>query len=273
MSSTALETKPDEDAPAAPAKPPYWDVLPLDVLDVDATYQRPLTTFVEKIQRKFDLSLLGVLCVSKRSAKQYAIIDGQTRAAALHRLGFEEAPCLVYEGLSHEREAWMFAQFQTARRAVHPADLFRSQVTSGDPNLVALHKLLAEHNFSITATRGEPREFVVPGALKWVWHGCQSGEAARNVEDVDTMRRLLEAIEAAWPTLPDSAKGAMIVKGLGVYLKAHPKINMQRLAKRLSVQSPKEWEDRAKLQRRARDGRGSSHGALAEIIDDAYKAH
>src|SRR3954469_10815955 len=95
-------------AQAAGADWPFrFEVLPLDKLAVDEDYQRPLTTFVSKIQKNYDPALVQTFIVSERAVDPvwYAVIDGQTRMTAMRNLELEFAPCVVYVGLTQDQEA------------------------------------------------------------------------------------------------------------------------------------------------------------------------
>lgn len=269
--TTSEQATTKAEAEVVPAAP-YWAVLPLGQLEVDATYQRPLTDFVEEIVDDFDHMLVGVLCVSRRSSKKYAIVDGQTRAAAMNRLGMADAPCLVYEGLSVAKESRMFARFQTQRRGVHPATLFNAEVQGGDPNMVALNDVITGLGFRVAMNIQGPRDIRVPGTLKWVFRGCSLAKDAANVQDAATVARMLEIVEGAWPTLPDSAKSADMLKGVGLYLKKHPQIDDRKLIRKLKSHVPDDIMDRAKLLRRSKQSSGSGPKWLAEIIDDIYNS-
>jgi hypothetical protein len=82
---------------------PYrFEILDVNELVVDESYQRPLTSFAKRIERAFDPALVGTSVVSRRDDGTQAVVDGQTRAAAIRALAGLRArrsstvPCLVY---------------------------------------------------------------------------------------------------------------------------------------------------------------------------------
>src|SRR4051812_16232170 len=122
---------------------PYrFELVPLDRLFVDADYQRPLTSFVERIANDYDPAKVGTLTVSERKKGPHAIVDGQTRWEATKRQPSEElpvddagrpiVPCLVYYGLSREQEAQLFASLQTDRRGMATYLRFRASLVAKD---------------------------------------------------------------------------------------------------------------------------------------------
>lgn len=62
----------------------------------------------EKMQKNFNASLMAPICVNKRDDGIYAVIDGAMRMAVLKKLGYKEALCKVYAGLSPEDETRIF---------------------------------------------------------------------------------------------------------------------------------------------------------------------
>ena len=64
------------------------ELLPLDALLVDDTYQRPVSwLFVRNEAARFDASLVGTIDVAQRSPSQFAILDGQQRSQIVRLVG------------------------------------------------------------------------------------------------------------------------------------------------------------------------------------------
>ena len=91
-------------------------LLPVGELLVGG-YQRPTNTAqVEKIAARFDEAKLGLPIVSERGG-QYHLLDGAHRAAALRKLGYTHAMCIVLTGLTYADEAEYFrTQNQNTRQ-------------------------------------------------------------------------------------------------------------------------------------------------------------
>jgi hypothetical protein len=281
MAATA--TTDDLDITALPdvADWPYtFRVLPLKQLFVDESYQRPPTNFSKKIVKRFNPALVGTLCVSERSKTRFAIMDGQTRWISMGELGKPEAPCLVFHGLKPADEALLFGLFQTERRGVTSASLFKSKVAAKDPVAVAIDEVVTNLGWVIPETKTTaPNALQAPGALVFVYHECKTGEAARKIHNPQLLAQVLETIETAWPKRPPTAKGAEMIRGLGFFLNrqqksAKPKdrdVDLERLALKLGRMQPSELFDRA---RKLREGEGvttSSPKYLADAILKVYQ--
>jgi hypothetical protein len=116
---------------------PYrFELIPLDDLFVDPTYQRPLSSFAERIKRNYNPAMVGTLVVSERNDRRrkasYAVVDGQTRKYGMAANDEPVAPCLVYTDLSPADEAKLFADLQTQRRGMATSLRFRAALLSGD---------------------------------------------------------------------------------------------------------------------------------------------
>jgi hypothetical protein len=122
----------------------------IDKLTVDGKYQRPVAEKrVAKIIDEFDAKLLGTLELSARPNGTYAVIDGQHRYEALKKLGRKQVPALVHKGLSVKDEADLFARTNMGRKALSPIQRFRAQVFAGDPQSVAISKIVTTAGFRI----------------------------------------------------------------------------------------------------------------------------
>lgn len=236
-----------------------------------AEYQRPLTSFVKRIVTGYNPQLLMPLPVSeRRKGQKYAVIDGQTRAEALSRLGKPLAPCLVYSGMTLQQEAGLFVAIQTERQAMTSASQFRAELIAGDPIAVTVQEVLNGHGMSVEVNSVDPRHFRAPIALLWVFHGgSRSQEARAKVRDPALLSRVLEIIAGAWPKLPAEAKMSVTIKGIGRYLIDHPDIKDERLIRGLSKLQPSEVAQRAV---KLREGRGIMGGSSPEDFAEALEA-
>src|SRR5438874_370753 len=72
---------------------PYtFDILPLEDMWL-ARYQRPSTSFVQRIVANYDPAQVGTLIVSERGRgrKTHSIVDGKSRREAMLQIGESEA--------------------------------------------------------------------------------------------------------------------------------------------------------------------------------------
>lgn len=266
--STAVAPVPD--APEAIADWPFrFEIVPLKYLVVDA-YQRPLTSFVEKIEKKFNPALVGCLCVSKRSATKYAVIDGQTRSEGMKRRGMESAPCVVFAGLAREQEAALFALFQTERRGMTSAARFNAQVIAKDEDAVAIAEIVEGLGFLIDQGSA-PESIKAVGAVEFLYRGASGGKGVGKKKDPELVAKTLETIKLAWPKLQDTAKSAVMIRGLGYFLSENPNTDLERLVTRLGKVQPSELARRAEAVREGKGMTGSSPTYMADAIEAVYK--
>jgi hypothetical protein len=112
--------------------------LPVRVLNVDDSYQKPLSkAHVRGIVDKFDPMGIGQIHVSKRSDGSFWVFDGQHRTAAYKAKGIKEIDCIVYEGLTSEEEARGYIYYNTIKTQ-HILDLAKAELLVGDPTMVAI---------------------------------------------------------------------------------------------------------------------------------------
>ena len=251
---------------------PYeFEIVKIKHLTVDS-YQRPLTSFVDKIERNFNPALVGCLCVSKRSDTKYAVIDGQTRAEGMRRLGKAEAPCVVFHGLAREQEAALFALFQTERRGMTSASRFNAQVVAKDPTAVAIAEVVEGIGFKIDSNVAAERNTIrAVAAIEYVFRGAASGKGRKASPEL--LAKTLETIQTAWPKLPDTALSATMIRGLGYFLarKGNEQIDLDKLALRLGRVSPSELAKRAEAVREGKGMTGSSPIYMAEAIEAQFR--
>lgn len=249
---------------------PYrFGIVALKHLIIDA-YQRPLTTFVDKIERNFNPGLIGTLCVSQRSETEYAVIDGQTRAEGMRRVGLTEAPCLIYHGLTREQEAALFADLQTERRGMTSASRFNAQVIARVEHAVAINDIIEGLGMFVKDNSSDLNALRAVGALEYAYFGA-SGSKRKRVAHPELLASVLEVIRESWPKLPDTAKSAVMIRGLAFFLSGNDTVDLNRLQRNCSKVSPSELAKRAENLREGRGMSGNSPAYMAEAIESQYR--
>lgn len=242
---------------------PYeFAVVPLRSLFVDATYQRPLSRFHKRIVEALEPALVGTLIVNKRSDRgpaNHAVIDGQTRLAALMQLGHVNAPCLVYQGLSLEEEAALFARFQSERRNVTAVQRFKAALVAGEERAIGIQLAADSAGFVIDAHNNYGNSLVAVKALEEVYdrHGLYH------------VAQVLETIAAAWQHRRRGQSQEML-RGLSYFLARTPDLDVERLIRGLSSVEPGVLSTRAEQLRQGRGRAGSSPSYMAEAIAAVY---
>lgn len=243
---------------------PYsFQVLEVGRLFVDETYQRPLTSLVRKIEGDFDPALVGTLIVSDRGNGRYALVDGQTRAAAIvHLADRDEAPlgvpCLVYTGLTRADEASLFARLQLERRGIASAHRFRAAIVAGDPEAIEIQKVAKRCGFPI-GPAGKGNLSAVAAIEKVYRRG--GGEL---------LERTLSILKGAWPDVVPSGD---VIRGLGLLLTQNAEIEDGRMGDCLSALPISEVKRRALALSEGMGGSGHAEKYMATAIGGLYRAH
>lgn len=191
---------------------PRARMVTLGAMFSDPIYQRPLDERAAgKMGANLDINALGTLCLSRRTNGKYAVVDGQTRRAALYVAGFgddDALECEVFEGLAVAQEAALF-QARNTRRKVYPVDMFRAAVTAGDPDAVNLDMIAQATGWAVRDGNGKGYLSAI-ATLQKVYR--LSKPAIPNAA-----AQTLAVIAKAWGYNSDNVHGA-ILEGLGLVL-------------------------------------------------------
>lgn len=105
--------------------------IPVDLLELDHSYQRVETGNAKNIADNWDDNACEFLLVSYRNGKFY-VIDGQHRMIAAKIKGIESLPCVILVGLSKSEEARRFSVQGMGRRKLTPNDTFKANIECGN---------------------------------------------------------------------------------------------------------------------------------------------
>lgn len=105
--------------------------IPIQLLELDETYQRVLTRTVHQLIEEWDLARCNFLLVSYRDGKFY-IIDGQHRYFAAKAKGILELPCIILTDLTQSEEALVFARQNRNVAQLTPFDTYKANLACGD---------------------------------------------------------------------------------------------------------------------------------------------
>jgi hypothetical protein len=130
--------------PALGAKPEFQWVKPTD-LWVDETYQRDLKrnsyALIANMRREFRWNRMKPpICV--RAAEGLHVIDGQHTAIVAATLRIPAIPVFIVEADELDERARSFVAHNTNRVVVHPLDIFRALVASGDEDALTVQQVL-----------------------------------------------------------------------------------------------------------------------------------
>lgn len=122
--------------------------IPISSLQVGG-YQRPTNTAqVDKIAAQFDEAKLGLPIVSDRDG-HYHLLDGAHRVAALRKIGYTHAKCVVLTGLTYQDEAEYFRSQNRNSRPLTKYNLFKAGLEAGDELCVQIDRITRANGFTV----------------------------------------------------------------------------------------------------------------------------
>lgn len=242
---------------------PYrFAVLSVDALFVDASYQRPLTTFAKRIRDQFDPALLGTLIVSARAEDRFAVVDGQTRAEAVRQLAATGdapgvVPCLVYDGLSRADEANLFARLQKERRGIASYHRFRAALVAGDEEAIDIQRIAKAAGYEV-GPAAKTQISAVAGLEKVYRRSPQM------------LERVLGTFRRAWRD--QHMPNGELLRGLGYFFDHTKTVDDVVLAQRLGEVTPANLARRASALREGMGHGGGSDKYMAGAIAGIYRS-
>ena len=143
-------------------------MLPVGELLVGG-YQRPTNTAqVERIAAHFDEAKLGLPIVSERDGK-YHLLDGAHRTAALRKIGYTHAMCLVLTGLSYQDEADYFRTQNQNSRPLTRYNLFKAGLEAGEEICVKIDEITRANGFTVGMSASRFNNIAAIYALTTIW--------------------------------------------------------------------------------------------------------
>lgn len=192
--------------------------IPLDLLEVHPTIQRPAKGHEHTIAQQWDDRKCAPLIVSYHDTEgKFFILDGQHRYLAAKLLNRDALPCRVLCGLSLTDEARIFAAQSDNTKRVSAKDAFRALLVASDPAAVALEAMFIRHGFyALDEHQTEQRNRKVYNVGK-----------AKSLP-ADALEYFFTTIETVeWSDEPRVACGDMMQSFASMYRRLHPNANQQ----------------------------------------------
>ena len=124
-----------------------FELIPIKNLVSNQDYQRNLSVkHVQKAASHFDLFQINPVKVSRRGGINYVFNGQHTIEMIASASGSRDTPvwCMVYDNLTYEEEAHIFAEQQKHVKALVPYEVFVAHLEAGDNNDVASVKRFAD---------------------------------------------------------------------------------------------------------------------------------
>lgn len=202
------------------------------LLVVDRDYQRDIQQDrVKKIIANFNPALVNPIKVSHRDGKYY-VFDGQHTLSALRAINPSPSmmvECKVYEGLSREDEAKLFAEQNGISRVVESIAKFKALYIAGDVDIIEMVNLVERSGLYMDFSKSK--------SINRITAVSKTFKIYKSVSKSDFVE-ILSLIKESWDGIPESLN-TEIIGGMGIFYKAYKdeyKRNM--LINQLSKVSP-----------------------------------
>lgn len=224
--------------------------LPIGMLQVGG-YQRPTNTAqVDKIAAHFDEAKLGLPIVSERDG-QYHLLDGAHRVAALRKIGYTHAKCLVLTGLSYQDEAEYFRTQNQNSRPLTRYNQYKAGLESGNEQCVQIDRIAHVNGFNVGMSYKNFNSIAAIHALTTI---C-------SVYGYDTLEKTLGLLRATWEGINNVTRREFLV---GTAEFVH-RFGTAQFAERMKFRSIAEiWQDY--LAESSHSNRNSSDPAMRKAF-------
>lgn len=209
----------------------------LDSLNVDRSYQRDVSmTLVDQIRNNWDVVASELILVSKREDDTLWIVNGQHRTAAASMLGEKKIWARVVEGLNPEQEAALRLK-TNVRLTDRPLERFRAQLKAGDPESLAIVKIL-DRVGTHANTNPTPDEGI---------NAISTVEAIYRIDEGSTLLETLEFIKATFGEVGGRKATAVLLRSIAWFILRHKQeANMERAQSELKGMGPAAFDRRSR---------------------------
>ena len=180
----------------------HFEQIPIKNLVSNQNYQRGLSqSHIDKTASEFDLYQINPVKVSRRDGINYVFNGQHTIEIVAAVSGSRETPvwCMIYDVLSYEHEADIFANQQKYVKSLVPFEVFTANIEAGNNTQLMIRDLIESYGLTIGKARGHG----VVCAISTV-------EAIYNKYGYHTLSRTLRLIIGAWEGDPNSLSANML---------------------------------------------------------------
>lgn len=205
-------------------KKSYMFDLPVAILKVDHSYQKPLNNrHARNIAKNFNPIGVNQIHVSLREDGDYYVFDGQHRLEAYKILGKEMISAIIYEGLTIEEEAMGYDLYNTIKTQT-ALDKEKALIVAKDEGALKRKEIVESLGLEIDYyNEAHPHKIKAVGAMKRVF---EKGEP-------EDLKDILYILKESYGTT-SKAYQATIINGLFEFIKQYRlKYEMDWLINRL----------------------------------------
>ena len=134
----------------------HFELIPIQNLVSSQEYQRGLSpSQVDNAAANFDLHQINPVKVSRRDGVNYVVNGQHTIEIVAQVSGSRECPvwCMIYDDLSYQHEADVFANQMKFVRPLRPYEIFMADIEAGNEKQLLIRDLVESYSLSIGTTR------------------------------------------------------------------------------------------------------------------------
>lgn len=202
--------------------------VPVDIVKTDHRYQRDTSAQWVTAHQPFNPEQAGAIVLSSRAGGPFCI-DGGHRLALARADGIHHINAFVIDGLTQADEARLFTRYQRERRNLTSFALFRADVVSGDPETLALVRVVHSAGFTLER-KGGPNNITAIDSLRVI----------QRLGGDDLLSRTLDLVNRMWLGETKSLSG-QVLKGLSFFLHSagqQPSFSRERLERVMTDLAP-----------------------------------
>lgn len=134
----------------------HFEQIPIKNLVSNQDYQRSISkTHIERAVRDFDLYQINPVKVSRRDGVNYVFNGQHTIEIVATVSGSRDTPvwCMIYDDLSYEHEADIFANQMKHVKVLQPYEVFQANLEAGNPAQQMILSLVQSYGLKLGSTK------------------------------------------------------------------------------------------------------------------------
>ena len=146
----------------------HFDLIPIKNLLSNQQYQRNLSqSHIERAAANFDLCQINPVKVSRRNGINYVFNGQHTIEIVALVSGSRDTPvwCMIYDDLSYQNEADIFANQQKYVKPLLPYEVFMANLEAGNDDQLMIRDVVESYGLRISNKRG-PGNIVAVSTLE-----------------------------------------------------------------------------------------------------------
>lgn len=134
----------------------HFELVPIKNLVSNQEYQRSLSpTHIERAAAEFDIYQINPVKVSRRDGINYVFNGQHTIEIVASVSGSRDTPvwCMIYDELSYEREADIFANQMRFVKRLQPCEIFKANLEAENHDQMMVYSLLNSYHLTVGQKR------------------------------------------------------------------------------------------------------------------------